>query len=195
VSDGSRPVAVKGGIKSGLQRNSGSFSHEFQIPGCYQFVSQGHNPSVVLDITVIEKPPKNVKLSDDGFSPRYLEVQLGETVTWTWNECFRPQAVQRVCFNSKEGTFFDSSADRDYVAPSLSGSYSYTFNFPGIYYFETEASYVSSTTHLCIVKVNNSAREHRIDIFDNGFKPSLLCVTEGDSVWWHWDRRKACFLN
>jgi plastocyanin len=96
VSDGSRPVAVKGGIKSGLQRNSGSFSHEFQIPGCYQFVSQGHNPSVVLDITVIEKPPKNVKLSDDGFSPRYLEVQLGETVTWTWNECFRPQAVQRV---------------------------------------------------------------------------------------------------
>lgn len=50
---------------------------------------------------------------------------------------------------------------------------------------------MSNATHLCLVRVRNSAREHKIDVFDDGFEPSLLSVTEGDSVWWHWNKKNV----
>ena len=53
--DGGRLMAVKGGIKSGLQRNAGNFSYEFQIPGRYQFVRHvismcSHNGPIELSV-------------------------------------------------------------------------------------------------------------------------------------------------
>ena len=67
----------------------------------------------------------------------------------------------------------------------------FLFRSPGIYYFETEASYVSNTTHLCLVKVTNSLRQHKIEILDEGFDHVLLSVIEGDCVWWNWNKRKV----
>ena len=49
---------------------------------------------------------------------------------------------------------------------------------------------------LCIVHVKATQRHHYIEVTDRRFNPRLITITQGDRVWWLWDRFKVgCAVN
>lgn len=61
---------------------------------------------------------------------------------------------------------------------------------PGLYYFQTEGP-ENGEMQLCIVHVKATQRHHYIEVTDRRFNPRLLNVSQGDRVWWLWDRFKV----
>eukprot|EP00118_Oscarella_pearsei_P015133 m.134452 g.134452 ORF g.134452 m.134452 type:complete len:146 (+) comp38139_c0_seq23:532-969(+) len=91
-------------------------------------------------------------------------------------------------FNSRSGEL-EVLYDRNQAPPSLTGSFSFTPTGAGVFFFQTEASYATGTCRLFIVKATEEAREHIIQVRDDGIVPASIVITEGDRIWWRWDKK------
>lgn len=70
---------------------------------------------------------------------------------------------------------------------TTSNFYERKFNDTGVYFFQTQ-SRNPDEKHICIVQVEESNRDFKIDIKDDTFDPICLTIEEGDRVWFSWTK-------
>uniref|UniRef100_A0A1I8IKR8 Fibronectin type-III domain-containing protein n=1 Tax=Macrostomum lignano TaxID=282301 RepID=A0A1I8IKR8_9PLAT len=177
VHDGDQFRPVPGGIHSGALSNKGSFEYQFTLPGEYKFVSAGIR-CTPLTVTVGDRKEIFAKLEDDGFAPRVLHLEVGESVKWSWTHCTVPHLVQQATYCAVHGGLKKLSAEKGEIA-TMTGSYVHSFRHPGMFYFMASGS-TPAEYHLCIVHVHDCYGEHRVEITDRSFEPAILVVNAGD---------------
>uniref|UniRef100_A0A1I8IP76 Protein kinase domain-containing protein n=1 Tax=Macrostomum lignano TaxID=282301 RepID=A0A1I8IP76_9PLAT len=185
VHDGDQFRPVPGGIHSGALSNKGSFEYQFTLPGEYKFVSAGIR-CTPLTVTVGDRKEIFAKLEDDGFAPRVLHLEVGESVKWSWTHCTVPHLVQQATYCAVHGGLKKLSAEKGEIA-TMTGSYVHSFRHPGMFYFMASGS-TPAEYHLCIVHVHDCYGEHRVEITDRSFEPAILVVNAGDRVWFQWSK-------
>uniref|UniRef100_A0A1I8IHZ5 PKD domain-containing protein n=1 Tax=Macrostomum lignano TaxID=282301 RepID=A0A1I8IHZ5_9PLAT len=184
VHDGDQFRPVPGGIHSGALSNKGSFEYQFTLPGEYKFVSAGIR-CTPLTVTVGDRKEIFAKLEDDGFAPRVLHLEVGESVKWSWTHCTVPHLVQQATYCAVHGGLKKLSAEKEIA--TMTGSYVHSFRHPGMFYFMASGS-TPAEYHLCIVHVHDCYGEHRVEITDRSFEPAILVVNAGDRVWFQWSK-------
>ncbi|XP_071807417.1 uncharacterized protein [Asterias amurensis] len=190
VFDGQTVYPVQGGYNSGSPTSAGTFTINFSLQGEFKFISDGYeaNSNKVLVVTVKSRSVITAELTDDQFRPSVLHIHEGNSVKWTWNSCQRPHVINEIKLCPKHYGIVKTTGGTS--VPMQSGSYKHEFLNPGLFYFQSEGS-ENGAMQLCIVHVKATQRHHYIEVTDRRFNPRLITITQGDRVWWLWDRFKC----
>ncbi|CAD5112727.1 DgyrCDS1945 [Dimorphilus gyrociliatus] len=186
VHDGEKFKPVIGGFHSGQISRKGFYEEQFNLSGFYKFVSLGIK-CTPLTIEVYERTNIEAELGDEGFFPKILRIDEGNTIEWRWKNCLIPHSITEVKYFHRWGKFI---AKDDISGPSSrSGSCKRSFDNPGLFYFQSEG--LSPGEKIFCGVHSQFNREHQIEILDNEFQPQILLIDEGDRVWWGWDKNRT----
>ncbi|XP_022109023.1 uncharacterized protein LOC110989168 isoform X2 [Acanthaster planci] len=190
VFDGQAVHSVQGGYNSGPLTQDGNFDIQFNLQGEFSFKSDGYeaNSSKVLHVTVKSRHYVLAELTEERFVPSVLHVEQGNCVKWVWNSTHQAHSMQEVRLCPKHYGILQTNGGTS--VPMQSGSYKHEFQNPGLFYFQTEG-HEDGEMQLCVVHVKATQRHHCVEVTDRRFQPRLLTITQGDRVWWLWDRFKC----
>ncbi|CAF0781764.1 unnamed protein product [Brachionus calyciflorus] len=162
---------------------------KFKVIGEFLFKLKNHpsNPAP-CKVKVVHEVPLNASIADDGFHPKIIKIDEGQSIKWSWSKLSVPITIfeSSVC----ESHYELQKKTKDLVTPSSSNDYTRKFDLPGVYYFQSESK-SGDKCDLCVVEVQSSYREHTVEIFDNKFSPARITIEEGDLIWFHWNKNKC----
>lgn len=49
--------------------------------------------------------PLRAEVTDEGFNPKIIAIEQGDTVEWSWKDCSVPHSVQEVNYLFDKGVF------------------------------------------------------------------------------------------
>ncbi|ESO91438.1 hypothetical protein LOTGIDRAFT_153880 [Lottia gigantea] len=189
VHDGEKLRPVIGGYQSNPEDCDGLFRQQFNLEGEYKFALSGMR-CTPLNVIVKKRSDYDARVTDNGFQPEIINIDIGHSVKWWWKNCSVPHTIQEITYIMDRGCFQKQSVTPSMVA-TVTGAYKHTFQRSGIYYFLSESGQEVGKTHLCVVQVHDTCREYKLEVLDSSFQPMILLIEEGDRVWFHWDKNKC----
>ncbi|XP_025107507.1 uncharacterized protein LOC112572161 isoform X5 [Pomacea canaliculata] len=188
IHDGEELRPVIGGFQAALDDQQGVFQQQLNLEGDYKFALSGIRCTPLM-VKVRRRTDLTVEVTDEGFMPTIMYIDQGTSVKWSWKQTVVPHTVTEMTYVEEKGCLCRHSSNQGLFATST-GTHRQTFNRPGLHYFRTEGS-EPGKTHLCVVCVQSSPREYKVEVLDRSFQPMILLIEEGDRVWFSWDRLKC----
>ncbi|XP_048739977.2 uncharacterized protein LOC125654190 isoform X5 [Ostrea edulis] len=194
IHDGDSLRPVIGGFsskESKVKDKEDNYIQQFNLEGEYKFAVSKIR-CTPLTVIVRRRLPLRAEVTDEGFNPKIIAIEQGDTVEWSWKDCSVPHSVQEVNYLFDKGVFVKGqwSDGASNVVRTITGDFSKKFPRPGVYYFQTESAELHKQ-HFCVVRVRQSIREYKVEISDRAFHPPVLLIETGDRVWWYWDKYKC----